>query len=197
MKLLNLLSILLFLASCGGSSKVASDQSIENENSLAYDVEIRTTQTSKYCGGSRPSEEMMNELNRPKPIGNVTIYLREGKVNDIAKPIVYTLKSDENGLIRAKVKSGTYSLVFDHKKDQSTYDNWLEAYGEETEKYTAIDIDCFNGFFSQPDQIIKVEKSETDSLANQFSVNTIKRCEITRVPCASYNGPVRPSAPPK
>jgi hypothetical protein len=197
MKALFFLSIILTITACGGSSKVESDQSMEDENVIAYDVEIRTTQTSEYCGGSRPSEEMMNELETPQPLANTTIYLREGEVNSLSLPIAYSLKSDESGLIHAKIKKGTYSVVFEHKKDQATYDTWLENYGQATAQYSAIDTNCFNTFFQRPDQVIQVGKSETDSLTNQFAVNTINRCERTRVPCASYKGPVRPSATPQ
>jgi hypothetical protein len=197
MKSLFFLSIILTITACGGSSKVEFDQSMKDKNATAYNVEIRTTQTSEYCGGSRPSEELLNELAQPKPIGNTTIYLRKGKDNDLSQPIIYSFTSDENGLINAKIEKGLYAIVLEHKKDQKTYDTWLELYGEETEKFSAIDVNCFNSFFSQPDQTIEVINPELNQTANQFTVNTINRCERRRVPCASYKGPMPPVSPPK
>jgi hypothetical protein len=40
-------------------------------------VSGEVTQTSSYCGGARPSDEMVQEQNRPKPYGGKKFYIRK------------------------------------------------------------------------------------------------------------------------
>lgn len=190
-QLLNIGFLILVSFSCSTNVSVNSGDA---ENQVeSQEVSIRVTETSAYCGGAKPSQEILDELNTPKSLPKTTIYLRKGEVNDVEQSIDYALKSDEKGLINVMLPAGKYSIVFDNKKDQSKYEELLDQYGKPTDAYKAIDTNCLQTYFRKPEKVIHVERSAE----NEFSVNYRNRCSWGSVPCAIYIGPIPPSAPPR
>ena len=57
-----------------------------------------------YCGGARPSRDMQEEATKPKPYANkmVIVISAAGKVDSV--------KSNTNGVIKLRLKRGTYKI---------------------------------------------------------------------------------------
>src|SRR5687767_12559298 len=47
----------------------------------SFTVSGKVEHTYSYCGGARPSPEMLAEYQTPKPFGGKKFYVRKGKVN--------------------------------------------------------------------------------------------------------------------
>ena len=177
------------LFACSNTKKVnVSEKQIEK-----FDVVINATTTQAYCGGAKPSEEVLKELNTPSPAPNVNLYLRKGDSNNIENEIDYQFTTDDSGKVKTSLPAGRYSIVFENKKNRATYDGLLEKYGKETSYQTAIDTTCLNMFFAQPNVVLIVEEKNE----NAITVNRMLHCQWTRIPCSNYKGELPPTAPPK
>jgi hypothetical protein len=49
----------------------------QKQNMKEYTVSGKVTQSSAYCGGMRPSEEMLNELTKSKPYTGKIFYVKK------------------------------------------------------------------------------------------------------------------------
>lgn len=184
-----LISTVGLLLACSNSKEVEGSESKLDK----IDVVIKATTTQAYCGGAKPSDETLEELNTPVPAANVKIYLRKGVVNNIVNNIDYEFTTDDNGQVKTSLPEGTYSIVFENKKDKSSYNELLEKYGKETSYQTAIDTTCLKKFYRESNAVLEVEENQE----NTITVNRMKHCQWTRIPCSNYKGELPPSAPPK
>lgn len=184
-----LISVVGVLLACSNSKQVE----VSKNQAEKFDVVISATTTQVYCGGASPTEEMLEELKTPNPASNVYLYLRKGDTNFIEKEIDYQLKTDDSGQVKISLPVGTYSIVFENKKDISVYNELIEKYGKGTSYQTAIDTNCLKSYFKQPNAILKVEENGE----NTITVNRKMHCQWTRIPCSHYKGDLPPSAPPK
>lgn len=187
----SLIVLISILCSCS-SIKNNENKDVEEQVKL-HDVTFRITQTSNYCGGARPTDEILKELNTPKPLSNKKIFIREGEVNDIDQPILYELTSDAEGKIDTQLPVGSYNVVFSNKKDRSTFENLLQKYEKPTDNFGAIDKDCLTDYFKRPAFTFTISTNSK----NDFDINYVNKCRRASVPCAVYKGPIPPSAPPK
>lgn len=75
-------------------------------------VKVVVLARPSYCGGARPSEEMLAEMTKTKPYANKKMYLvsEKGKVR--------VVKTGMNGSFSIKLAEGTYKLMeaWKHKK---------------------------------------------------------------------------------
>lgn len=75
-------------------------------------VRIEVGYHELYCGGARPSEEMIAEAQKTKPYANHTLVLINAK-NKACK-----VKTDKDGVLQIKLKDGKYKIkeVWRHQK---------------------------------------------------------------------------------
>ena len=66
-------------------------------------VHIQVMYTNQYCGGARPTQEIMDHYNNPQNLSNSLLQLK-GKKN-------MTVKTDSLGCINLRLREGNY-LVF-------------------------------------------------------------------------------------
>lgn len=66
-------------------------------------ADLKITIKRSYCGGARPTQEMLAELEKPMPFAKETIIL-------VGKNSVDSAKTNVEGKVTFKVKSGNYSL---------------------------------------------------------------------------------------
>lgn len=181
----------LLLGACANNTSNLVDQSSEGEEAK-YEVRLHLTSTKAYCGGAKPPQELLDELNTPKPMDSTPVFLRKGTTNNIEQPIDYAMTSNEDGWAKAQLPAGQFSVVFADKKDQQTYDSLFNKYKSSSRMYKAIDTTCLQSYFRKPEKVIVVEKKG----ANTFEVKDRIHCSRS-VPCATYTGPVPPAAPNK
>lgn len=184
-----LVGIVGLLLACSNSKEIDDSE----KQAEKYDVVISATTTQDYCGGISPTEEMLKEFNTPSPAPDVKLYLRKGDSNNIENEIDYELTTNDSGRVETSLPEGTYSVVFENKKDLSTYDDLIKKYGKETSYQTAIDTNCLTQFFAKPNAVLVVG----DKKENAISVNRRLPCQSTKVPCSRYKGELPPSVKQK
>jgi hypothetical protein len=64
------------------------------------------TYTNSYCGGARPSEEMLADYATPKNFVSTTIYLKRKK----GGKVIYKIVTDKDGKFKKCIKPGKYLL---------------------------------------------------------------------------------------
>lgn len=148
-------------------------------------VTINLTQTSNWCGGARPSEEMEREFRTPKPYPNCELFLRRD-TNVISKPILYKVTTNAEGKASMRLTPGKYVVVDIQKKDDSVYKATLEKYKNATETTGPIDSSCYKIFMAEPDFTIIVPKSRPRTL--KVSHNYHKHCNWSGAPCVEFRG---------
>lgn len=150
-------------------------------------VELRITQTSNWCGGARPSEDMERELRTPKPYTNYALFIRRDS-NILTKPALHTLITNEKGIAKVRLSPGRYTVVNVDKKDDSTYRATREKYKLETPNTGAIDTNCYNFFMSHPDFVIHIPRNpryRNKIVEHNYHIN----CNWSGAPCVDFKGP--------
>jgi len=69
-------------------------------------VQGTVTFTNQYCGGARPSEQLLAEYATPQNFVNTTIYLKKKK----GGKVIYKIVTDKNGKFKKCIKPGKYYL---------------------------------------------------------------------------------------
>lgn len=149
-----------------------------------YLVKIRVTQTSGYCGGAAPSQEMIQELNTPKAYAYQTFYLRPGSKNSLNFKSLIKVKTDSTGTIRTRLKPGTYVLLFTsmvNKPDTSKFKN--------NNSYEFMGTECLNAWWSKGWQVITIQSKNNDL---SFNIHFPCFTDPINGPCMDYRGPYPP-----
>jgi hypothetical protein len=154
-----------------------------------YQISFSITQTSDWCGGMRPTDDMLKEFSSPKPFPNKWIYIkknRKGK-SQIDIPILDSFESNEQGEIACKLPEGNYQIVESWNKDSAVYLATLERYKIATEFNDTIDKACFDKVFNQPYFLFQVSKSF--KIKRKHVLNFHKTCNYSGSKCVRYKGP--------
>ena len=146
------------------------------------------TQTSSYCGGARPSNEMLASLTEPKPFAHKKLFIKRGKTNDMSKAAVAEVTTDSLGNFSIALPMGDYCIVDEMKSSKKNYDDILAKYGKETQYYSAVDAACLKEWFSKPDAVFTVGKEQVKNI----SVSYHHPCSWNGIPCVQYHGPLPP-----
>jgi hypothetical protein len=101
-------AFLFLLASCVQSQTGGGRQ---REVSVTLYIQYH----SQYCGGARPSDEILQELEEKQPYAEKSVYLRLGRTNNNMEAPFKVLKTDKSGKVRVKLLPNTYCLVAEHK----------------------------------------------------------------------------------
>jgi hypothetical protein len=106
-------------------------------------VNVKLSQKQSYCGGARPSEEILERYKKPLPYVNkkLIIVSSNGKIDSTT--------TDTKGALKLKLKPGSYKL----------YEAW--RYRKRTPDGTTIndfDTSCLAQVWQKPDITIDVQK---------------------------------------
>ncbi|MDO9000282.1 hypothetical protein [Sediminibacterium sp.] len=127
-------------------------------------ISIPITYTQPYCGGARPSEEILAEAAKPKPYSNKTIIIvsQKGKVD--------SLKTDATGVLKTNLKVGTYKL-FEPWRYYKKADAGM--------KVSDFDLTCLKTEWMKEIKELTITKTETKILDKN---EIIERCPWS-LPC--------------
>lgn len=194
MKNLIIILVVVFLASCKTSKvdpkennqEIVSDEE-ENTGQKKYEMTGFATQSNSYCGGARPTDDVLREITSPKPLANTEFYIREGKENDIKKKIILSFKTDEEGKFLFKLSPGDYIIIGENRKDKKYYNQVLEKHKTASSSYTAMDTICLNNWLKGGLYQLTI----TDKKLENISWNIHTGCFFS-APCVQYTGPYPP-----
>lgn len=143
-----------------------------------YILTGRVLRQRVYCGGARPSKEMLDQLSRLVPYPDKTFYIKKGKTNKANAEVVARFTTDAEGLFSIKLPRGIYSILLEEQ---------LQVI--DTKKHTTtnqkIDEDCLAEWWRTPYHILDVQGSFIPPLNFIFT----NRCFLnTDIPCVTYTG---------
>jgi hypothetical protein len=141
------------------------------------------TSTASYCGGARPSDEILAQAATPQPIPKKKIYIKKGDINSFDSNVLLVLTTDDKGNFHAKLAPGKYLVVDSTKKDLTYYNMLLKTYKNQTVSYEPIDTLCLKEWYMKPNGVFEVLGSEVKDI----SVNFHTPCYP--IPCAMFRGP--------
>ena len=97
-----------------------------------------------YCGGARPSRDMQEEATKPKPYANkmVIVISAAGKVDSV--------KSNTNGVIKLRLKRGTYKI----------YETWRYYKTSQEGPIANYDTECLKAEWQKEYYTITFSKKE-------------------------------------
>ncbi len=180
----NWLSICMMLFVSSSFTKCKSTRGSEDR---LFNVTIYVTRTDSYCGGARPTDEILNAITSPKPLADKEIFIRPGSVNNTEDKILGQGVSDKNGIVVLNLPKGNYHLVFSNKSDRSFSEELLKTYEEKSQNYSAINKACLEEWLKQPELLFEVKAKDA-----VFTVNWNQPCPWHAVPCVNYTGPLPP-----
>lgn len=123
---------LLFICCLSYAANAQTKDSLQPYN----DVQGRLTFNQSYCGGARPSEEMLAQYDSIRPLPNTTVYLARTK----GGKFIYKISSDEKGKFKKKMRAGKYLVYLsrNYSKEALPYFNpkctkWMKSVFAEVE----------------------------------------------------------------
>ena len=177
------LFISLLFFNCSPKQKATSEKnSGKSTTAKSVTVSGSITQTNAYCGGARPSDEMLQELATPRPFPNKKMHVIKGETNTTAHEIILSFTSDSVGGFSFKIVPGTYAIIVDE-----------QAQAPDSKKYTSqlvkADETCFKDWWAKPYYLLEVGTANMKGLSFQFN----HRCFVQYdIPCLRYDGPLPP-----
>lgn len=142
-------------------------------------VKGKVTTTADYCGGAAPSEEMLDELRKPKPAVRKLIFVKYGVSNDEKTRVVKRIMTDERGEFQVQLKKGfDYQFVEEWKA--------MPFKVPENTEWTTWDAACLKKRYQTPDAVLR--KKQRNQLV---SINYHQPC-FYRPYCGTYSGPLPP-----
>ena len=151
--------------------------SAQKSKAKMYIISGKVTETNQYCGGARPSQEMLDELTAPKPLADKVLLIKSGKINTNSRSVQKT-KTDPYGNFTLILKAGTYCIVEESKGKKFTPKTNDEIY--------EWDNDCLKKNWEACDHLMVVGKDKVDNI----NINYQKYCDY-RQPCLKkFKGPL-------
>lgn len=148
-----------------------------------YVVSGKIMQTSQYCGGARPSEEMLKSYETPRPYISKVLYIKAGVTNNPKEKVVLKFKSDSSGKFSFQLKPGTYCIL---QEEQVKAFNSKDYISSNTYSY---DLACIKAWWKKPLKVITVKDASVKNLRFDF----FKACFMqSDMPCITYTGPMPP-----
>jgi len=165
--------ILIFLFSF---SVLAKKKSVEAYTTITGKV----TTTTDYCGGARPSEEMLEQMRTPKPAIKKAIFIKYGTVNSEKTRLIKRIITDSNGMFSVKLKKGyTYQFLEEwqcvgFKMPQAT--EWVKW-----------DEKCLRARYVTPNFVLNTKKPKQRDITFNYHLP----CFYNPY-CGEYSGPLPP-----
>jgi hypothetical protein len=152
----------------------------KNKTSKSVTIRGAITKTSDYCGGARPSDEMIKTLHTPQPLAEKKIFIKIGTKNSSDLPIYKSVTADENGNFSVVLKCGV-SYIF--------IEDWKGAALNvpQNTQYVIWDAECFKQRYATPDYLLKVKNSGNPKVLINFHFPCFYKPD-----CGSYSGPIPP-----
>lgn len=192
MKNLFFILLVLMFFSCK-ESKHLSDEKVnasevqDKKSGEVFMVTGKVTQSSSYCGGARPTDEILNNITAPRPMVGTTYYVRKGTTNDVTQKIVMTFSTGTDGSFSFKLPPGEYIIIEANRLDSTYVKSIAKKYEKPTASYTEAKKECLHEWLKGGLFQFKI----VDAPVSNIEWNINHSC-WTDDPCVHYTGPYPP-----
>ncbi len=174
---------LILIASVGLLTSCANTHMAEKNKCDLIKVSGTITKSGTYCGGMRPSDDVLESIRMTRPYSGFTIYVRRGEHNDVNSPIIDSTITDENGAFQLSLPKGTYVLISSIQKDKS-----ILTQIEQNQNIEISNSECLNNWWNNG-----LQKIDSNQTTHSFSIHYTKKCFLPEgIPCLQYTGPLPP-----
>jgi hypothetical protein len=153
-----------------------------------HGVEGSLTSTNKYCGGARPTEEILSSYATQRPLAGKKLFVKTGTENDLNQKAIAAVETDAEGNFTLTLPPGKYILVDSERENDIFCKKLLKDYAEKTENYKPIDKECLLEWSKMPLMTFEV----VDKTVTLDNLNILIGCSWDKIPCAQYVGPYPP-----
>jgi len=141
-------------------------------------------QTVSYCGGAKPTQEILDSCNTPKGIPFAKLFVKWGLVNTEGASIIRSISTDAHGNFSTYLPPGNYCLVEKWK----TKPFHLPA----NNVNQTIDSACFRNLYSSADFVLKIK----DKNIRDVKIIFHRTCSFNQ-PCITFHGSLPPKQMPR
>ena len=184
---------LLFL-NCGAKHKTSAQKDspspkIKSETtSMEKKVAVSgaVTQSFPYCGGARPTKEIMEQLSIASPYSGKKFHVIKGEINTTSHEILLSFTSDSAGNFSFGIVPGTYAIILDEQVQAPDAKKYIS-------QFVKMDEACFKDWWTKPYYLLEVPATTTNTSIKGLNFEFHHRCFINYdIPCLQYDGPLPP-----
>jgi hypothetical protein len=124
-------------------------------------------QTSDYCGGIAPPEEMRESLRKEKPYPRKELFVRGGTINKYSQPVLERFVSDEEGRFKISLPPGVYCVIEATKKDELKLPATTKG-NRPADQSSTTDKDCLEKWYHTCDNTLKIGKQNLKGVVIKF-----------------------------
>ena len=165
--------------------KNATVKKSATEQSVLFTISGKVTKTRSYCGGRRPTEEKLDEIEKPRPYVGKKFHLRKGNSNSIASPVVFSFTTNDSGVFSFELPPGLYAII------QNAQVKEIDMKDYQTNEYIHADEKCLRQWWPIPYYVLEVKDKSITDLKFTFHHECTWGVRID-IPCLHYSGPMPP-----
>src|SRR5713226_3214179 len=139
-------------------------------------------QTSDYCGGMAPTDEMLESLRKEKPFPEKELFVRIGTVNKYSSRVLQRFVSDAAGRFKISLPPGIYCVIEASKKDELKLPATTKG-NAPADQSSATDEDCLEKWYRTCDKTLKIGKQNLKGVVIQFH-------HTCKPPCVTGGPPI-------
>lgn len=181
--------VFIAIALCSACNTPQPVQAVPLKEVVFKNTTIQAWKTTQYCGGARPTDEMLASMQTPKRLSDQLCFIRKGDKNAVSNSPVASATTNSDGQINIALEPGTYCLIFPNKVDSAAYKMYLSKFGEATANYSALDKKCLDEWFQKPELVFTIVDASV-AFKTEFTIH--QACSWNTVPCVDYKGPFPP-----
>lgn len=132
-------------------------------------------QTVSYCGGARPTPQILDSYNTPKGIPFGKLFIKSGLMNIEGAPVLHEITADSNGNFSIRLPAGNYCLLEEWKS--KPFKLPLNNVNQ------TVDSACFRNLYNASDFTLKINNKSIHHMKFIFH----RTCSYNQ-PCVSYRG---------
>ena len=160
------------------SSKTISNNTIKEKKT--FTISGKVDQLHSYCGGARPTQEILDEFSQPKPYPDKIFYVKEGNTNNIDGKVIASFTTKQDGSFSFQLPKGTYSIIVAEQLHPIQGKDFAN-------KDLKVDEICLQKWWKTPYKILDVKDQNISDLYFLFK----HRCFIPYdIPCILFIGEV-------
>jgi len=176
--------ILLFSLFFNGTihSHDSNPKATKTKEKKTYSISGKILQTSSYCGGARPTQEIIDKMAIPIAYEEKRLYIRKGKLNSAKYKVLKSFSSDKEGNFSFRLSKGTYSVIVAEQLNEIKNGDFVNVNQK-------VDTVCLKEWWLSPYYLLEVKKKNIQHLNFIFH----HRCFVTNdIPCLTFTGPFPP-----